>query len=528
MMRSRFTAGERPAVVCIAVLLVLRLWFVLRHGVDSDEPQHLHVIYGWLKGEIPYLDRFDNHTPLFAWFFMPLAGLLGETPDVVLWARIAEIPLSFGVLGLLYLLVSRLHGRTVALWTVALTLALADWALKSVEFRPDVLWTVLFFLALLILTKDGGAIGWRGYLLAGLVLGAAFAASIKTSFLVCGLGLGWATAWAVSPAMRAYFTPARIASSAVAAVAGFLVVPACFIGWFAVKGALPAMTFALLEVNQPEPAGWRMVWFFAGAPVAAILGARFARAGWLPAAVFLSAAFYALLVAGFSPSLKKQTYLPAYPLLVMAGVAAWERQRPCGVALPAGLCVALTAHQILEGAPWRDGMRDQRELLQETLKLTAPDDFLFDLKGETVFRRRPVHLAYVLATTRGIESGRLEDEDPQRLSETGTAVVVADGTGFSPPMRKFMKDHYLPVGAGRLRVAGRVLKPSWENGIWVERANVAVAGEYVILRNGVVEQEIRVTEPGMQRFDFGTERGQRLLFWKPAWDAGFRPLAAAE
>lgn len=524
MSPPRFTAGDRLALAFIAALLVLRLWFVVRHGVDSDEPQHLHVIYGWLNGEVPYLDRFDNHTPLFAWLFLPLAGLLGETPDVVLWARIALIPLSFGGIGLLYLLALRLHGRTVALWTVVLTLALADWALKSIEFRPDVLWSVLFLLALLVLSGRSGAVGWRSYFIAGLVLGAALTASIKTSFLVCGLCLGWATVWAASPEMRAHFTAPRIASCAIAALAGFLVVPACFLGWFAAKGALPAMAFALLEVNQPEPAGWRMAWFFAGAPVAAILGARLACRGWLQAAVFLSAAFYALLVAGFSPSLKKQTFLPAYPLLVMAAVAAWERRRLCGVALPAGLCVVLATHQILEGAPWRDGMRDQRELLNETLALTEPGDFLLDLKGETVFRRRPVYLAYVLATTRGIEGGRLQDEDPWRLSKTGTAVVVADGAGFSPPMRKFMKNHYLPVGAGRLRVAGKVLKPSWEEGVWVERPEIAVAGAYVVLKNGVVEREIRVTEPGVQRFDFGSERGQRLLFWKPAWDAGFRPL----
>ncbi len=95
----------------------------------------------------------------------PLRAAAGETPMSLLLARLAQIPLSFGVVALFYGLARRLADRTTALWATALTLALADWSLKAVEFRPDVLWTALWFGALWVLVA--GKPGWRVFLPAG-------------------------------------------------------------------------------------------------------------------------------------------------------------------------------------------------------------------------------------------------------------------------------------------------------------------------------------------------------------------------
>jgi hypothetical protein len=86
---------------------------VVQLKADSDEAQHLHMIYGWLSGELPYRDRFDNHTPLLYLIFLPLAALAGETPQIILLARIAEFPISLGMLSLIYLI-----GRRLADWEV--------------------------------------------------------------------------------------------------------------------------------------------------------------------------------------------------------------------------------------------------------------------------------------------------------------------------------------------------------------------------------------------------------------------------
>ena len=509
----------------IAALLALRVVFLFRHAVDSDEAQHLHVIHEWLSGGIPYRDFFDNHTPLFHWLFLPFARLAGETPDVVLYARLAQIPISFGIVGLFYLLARRLYDGVTVLWALALTLALADWSLKALEFRPDVLWAALWFAALWVLAREPG---WRTFFFAGILLGIALMVSVKTTFLLAGLGLGWTGAWVVSAEFRSAYPLRRIAECAVAAAAGFVVVPAIFAGWFAAHGALGAMRFCLLTVNQPEaPSWWRVALFLAGAPVALAIAWRMCREeNGLRAAIFLAAAFYALLVIGFSPSLKKQTFLPVYPILILTAAGAvhslrwrWTRQAE------ATACLLLLAHQVVEAAPWSDGMAEQRALLRDTLALTRPGDYVLDLKGETIFRRRPIYLAYVQATTRGIESGRLPDGDPARLSATGAAVVIGGGAGFPAPMRKFLKDHYVPSGDGRLRVAGNVLERKWVDGQWASCAELPVGGNYVVLQDG--RTLIGNVSASAGLFIFHGEGLKRvLLYWKPAWDAGQRPLVS--
>ena len=56
------------------------------------------------------------------------------------------------------------------------------------------------------------------------------------------------------------------------------------------------------------------------------------------------------------------------------------------------------------------------------------------------------------------------------------------------------------------------------------RAPVMISGDYVVLKGDKVLQQTRVQQPGWHDVDLGGEPGPASLFWKPAWDAGFRPL----
>jgi hypothetical protein len=47
---------------------------------NSDEPQHLHVVWAWANGMLPYKDVFDNHSSLFQAISAPLFALLGKRP----------------------------------------------------------------------------------------------------------------------------------------------------------------------------------------------------------------------------------------------------------------------------------------------------------------------------------------------------------------------------------------------------------------------------------------------------------------
>ena len=47
------------AAVLFALMIVIRVVNILRYRFDSDESQHLHVIWGWARGFVQYRDLFD-------------------------------------------------------------------------------------------------------------------------------------------------------------------------------------------------------------------------------------------------------------------------------------------------------------------------------------------------------------------------------------------------------------------------------------------------------------------------------------
>jgi hypothetical protein len=517
----------RWPVVIIVLLLLVRLLAVFHHEFDSDEGQHLHMVYGWAHGELPYRDRFDNHTPLLYLLYLPLASLAGETPQIVLLARLAIFPLSALMLLLCYAIARRLSDRETALWAVAITLALADWSLKSLEFRPDVLWACLWFVAVWLLIRRADRPTALAFFGVGLALGAALCSSIKTTFLVPALGVGWSFAWVFSASFRALYPPKKIAVLTLAAAVGFAVFPAFIFGGFLAAGtSLETLKFCLFDANKAPFEVARILLCLALAPVMLFVAWRMLRRDAVAAALFLATTSFVLALIGFSPELRKQTFLPVYPLLIFFGCrygfARLREWRPAFVPIAGTIAVAVAfAHLTIEGRLWRDGLEAQREVLRDTLALTKPGDTLLDLKGETIFRKRPVFLVYQHATVRGIEEGRLKEPDPALLANT--AVVVGGSGGFTDVMREYLKQHYLAAGAGNLRVAGKVLKPSWQNGRWIERIDVPVAGDYIFWREGKMLGEVTVAKPGVQTFDFASDRGQRVLFWKPAWEAGYAP-----
>ena len=78
---SRVELGIGVAI--LLVLLGLRWFYVNAQRWDSDEPQHLHVVWAWANGMLPYKDVFDNHSPLFQAISAPFFALLGERSDIV-------------------------------------------------------------------------------------------------------------------------------------------------------------------------------------------------------------------------------------------------------------------------------------------------------------------------------------------------------------------------------------------------------------------------------------------------------------
>ncbi len=523
----------------VAALLVLRAGLLFRLEVNSDEPQHLHVIYRWFEGAWPYRDVFDNHTPLFHLLFLPLPALFGQTPDIVQIARLAIFPIGLVAVGLFFMVGRTLHGPATAIWSVAILLALGDWSLKALEFRPDVLWMCFWFgsLWVLICAYQRAGLKLVDFFAVGFLLGAALCTSIKTVFLLPSLAVGWAAAFALSKDFRDLHPVRVILSTAGAALLGLAILPAAFMEWMNSKGALDAMRHCLLEVNHDRVEPARAWIFFLGMPLLLFAAWRMSRYGarqsGLRTAILVATGTYLLLTLGFSPSLKKQTFLPVYPLLILFGWQAGVSfaNRTCRAkALPeycgAAACLFLSGHLLWESEFWQNNSRAQRDLLRDVLQLTKAGETILDLKGETIFRQRPIYSAFVLATRRAFSQQRITEEDPHEIVSHGTMVASASGTGFPRNFRTFLKNNYLPLRGSSLAVAGKEIHPSWRGGRWVATIDLMLPGEYVLLRDRHSptsrEQESMRLHMGRNQIEVG-DRNPALLFWRRAFDAGYTP-----
>lgn len=522
----------------IAVLILFRIACIFRLEVNSDEAQHLHVIYGWLEGALPYRDRFDNHTPLFHFLYLPLAAFFGETPNIILIARLAILPIGLLALGMLFELGHRLFDPETALWSLAIVLALPDWSLKSIEFRPDVLWVCLWFGALLLLTRayQKKRLSPWTFFWVGVLLGAALMTSIKTLLLLPALGIGWLGVWLISQNFREKHSVPFIAGAAGAGVVGLAIIPAIFIAWFHAQGALDAMRFCLLDVNRETPHSQRMWIFFAGMIPALGMTFQISKGNLqngLRAAIFLTTVAFLLLLLGFSPSLKKQTFLPIYPLLILFAWHGWtifcQRlhwshffQKASGCAV----CFILGIYMLWESQIWRNGLDAHQHFLNDVMNLSKPGETILDLKGESIFRPRPVYLAFVLATRKAIADRRIPEEDVYKVARKGTMLASGSGAGFPSDFRRFIKTNYIAVEGSAFRVAGQKLKPSQQNGQWIARVMICLPGEYVLIRNGrydsSISEPISFANAGEHIVELGNDQPAMLL-WKRAAERGYQP-----
>src|SRR6266508_1535384 len=169
--------GERLILIGFVVLsCVLHAVAYFRYRFDSDEPQHLHVAWGWTAGLLPYRDFFDNHAPLFHIATAPILRAAGEREDVLLFMRAPMLVLFAVMIWATYVLGRRLYDADVARWAAVMLSLLPPFFLKSLEYRTDNLWVALWMIAVVVLT--GGSFKILRAFAVGVILGFAMATSM--------------------------------------------------------------------------------------------------------------------------------------------------------------------------------------------------------------------------------------------------------------------------------------------------------------------------------------------------------------
>src|SRR2546425_1173356 len=175
------------AVSLFTLMIVIRLVNMVQSRFDTDESQHMHVIWGWARGFVQYRDLFDNHMPLFQILLAPIFGLIGDRATILYWMRFILLPLYFVAAWCTYRIGTSLFSRRVGIWAVILVGLYTRYHFISVEFRTDNLWAALWLLCVTVLVT--GPLTVRRALIAGLLLGLCFGVSMKSALFLFSIAV---------------------------------------------------------------------------------------------------------------------------------------------------------------------------------------------------------------------------------------------------------------------------------------------------------------------------------------------------
>jgi MFS family permease len=533
-MMTNLATGTRPeamprserfvALSIAAAALAMRLVAFFHYRFDSDEPQHLHVAWGWTAGLLQYRDLFDNHAPLFHMAAAPLLRMLGERPDILLYMRAAMVVLWLIVTLATYAIARRLYDARVALWSTLLLSVFPPFFLKSLEFRTDNLWNTFWMLAVVALLFGSRSTGV--FFAAGLLLGCALSVSLKTSLLLVTLAGAATITWFMC--LRERRTGTR-AQHLVALTLGFAVVPSLIVSYFVARGAWPDFLYCvfhfnkLVTINRSPSVVWlpRILYI----PLIVIV----ARVAWryrrttTHARFFFAVAtgiFFATLVS-FWILISPRDLLPFLPFVAIFIVAALARKNYFLPSVAALAIVSLLA--IGYYTAWLSNRtREFITMENQLLSLTRPSDLVMDYKGETIYRRRPYYFILEFITRNAIARGLVADTVPEDLVRTRCHVAQADGTQWPDRARDFMHANFIDLG--RLRASGQWLR---RDGTFT----IAIPGDYVVLTtrgeaggvlDGTPYRGARSLAPGIHTF--AGERARMACLWAPAYARGFSPF----
>jgi hypothetical protein len=502
-----------------ATTLVLRALALFRYRFDADEQHHLHVAWGWTAGMVQYRDFFDNHAPLFHLLTAPLLALVGERSTILLWMRLPMLAVFGVIVWGTYVLGRRLYDARAGLWAAVLLALFPPFFLKSLEFRTDNLWTAFWIAALVILTGD--ELTPRRSFLLGLLLGCAMATSLKTSLLLITLVVAYLIA-------RFFGRPLK-PPHLLWTLAGLSVVPAALALFFFYADAWDAFVYCTLTFNGNLARTRKNLWI--GRAIFPFSFAALLWISWRYRSVtterrYLFAVImgvFTVTLTGFWILISPRDFLPLMPLAAIFTAGGIVRfAKPIrAFAIVAIACIASLWYygdRFENNTDWHTTMMDQ------ALRLSYPGETIIDLKGETIFRKRPFYYAFELITRAQIARGILRDTVPEDVIRSRTYVAQADGPMWPPRARAFLSENF--VNLGRLRAAGQWLR---EDGSFT----IAIPGRYVVLSEAGIARGVLDGAPhvgardlaaGAHRFERATPGENLCVVWAPAFERGHSPF----
>ncbi|HXO29013.1 MAG TPA: hypothetical protein VOA80_16805, partial [Thermoanaerobaculia bacterium] len=138
---------------------------------------------------------------------------------------------------------------------------------------------------------------------------------------------------------------------------------------------------------------------------------------------------------------------------------------------------------LLHGPLRGDQTAPTTAIVAAALRLTGPDEAVFDDKGDAVFRRRAFVPVLEDITREAMAEGRIADTIPEAILAHHVCVATLASRRLPPRGKRFLDANFLPVGP--VRVCGRWLpgaagQPPYPAVVF----QVEIPGRYTILGGG--------------------------------------------
>jgi hypothetical protein len=259
--------------------------------------------------------------------------------------------------------------------------------------------------------------------------------------------------------------------------------------------------------------------------------------------VFVICGFYLSALYSFWTLITRQDFLPYHPLAFVFWSAALihicKSEKVQALRLPRAFhsqlwpayLVGLGLFLCVVTRPfWINSAKLETDLLRDVLALTEPGEYVFDCKGETIFRQRCYRPVLEAVTFERIQRKLIADDMPARCVQTRTCLAAPNEqpTWFA---RQFVTQNYLRV-RGLTRVAGGYLRESPSQAGTLEFDSV-IPGSYKIINhagevNGILDGEIykgaRFLNPGKHFFRPVNEADTLAFVWARAVDLHYSPF----
>ena len=546
------------AAVLFALMIVIRVVNILHYRFDSDEPQHLHVIWAWARGFVQYRDLFDNHMPMFHMIFAPIFGFIGDRATILYVMRFVLLPMYFVAAWCTYKIGTCLFSRRGGIWAVILAGLYTRYHLISLEFRTDNLWAPLWLLCITVLVT--GPLTARRALPAGLLLGLCFGVSMKSILFLLSIALAALLTLLLVGRRNLALSWTHLVQCIAAFVVSTATIPATIMIFFAFKGIWRDFRYCVFDFNfmargaSHNSLAYRIhltLTIIIALPIILYAARRMIRAtdgaglAFRRVFILMVCTSYFLAFKTFWPVRSHDDDPPFYPLVAVLCSAAlfaastklisfkWNAGRILQrVPVPAFLAVGEIFVLIAMQPIWKDRTKRETDLLRNVLTLLKPGDYVLDCKGETVFRQRGVRTVYETITKLAIQRGLILDNAPQRCVETRTCVVATTLIRTFPrDTSRFVRRNYLTV-TKNLRIVGKELKPSATNPRRCE-FEVTIPASYEIISprenvsgtlDGIPYNGARFLAAGSHTFESTSPSHGLVLLWAQAVARHFIPF----